>query len=336
VSLVAPSIPPSIAETLKKPSRRGQFVHEEMLRVVFWMAYEGLDADAIWRVVNAEGGYGRDPEIPRRELERIIEGAVSKFQSGYVPPVQARDANGLPVATPKHKITPELTQRWTENAQKFVEGRTTEVGVVDFLEASPIRFSPQNCQLTLLETLFAENEIVAIKAGEYQDPDEALYVEGWRKKLRMGKRITAKKGAWLRPNPMKLGKPSGGNGTYTDADCSAVRYGFLESDALPLPLQLAMLASLRLPIVAITDSAGKSYHALVRLKGDTDEARRGWWASTLDSLNNLFGYDASNKNPSKYTRLAGAFRDEGRREDSSGEQQLIYLAKDRQEGTAIL
>ena len=218
MSLFAPSIPPSIAESLKNPARRGQFVHEEMLRVVFWMAYEGLDADAIWRVVNAEGGYGRDPEIPRGELERIIDGAVSKFQSGYVPPVQARDANGLPVATPKHKITPELIQRWTENAQKFVEGRTTEVGVVDFLEASPIRFSPQNCQLTLLETLFAENEIVAIKAGEYQDPDEALYVEGWRKKLRMGKRITAKKGAWLRPNPMKLGKPSGKNGTYADAD----------------------------------------------------------------------------------------------------------------------
>ena len=208
--------------------------------------------------------------------------------------------------------------------------------MVDFLEASPIRFSPQTYQLTLLETLFAENEIVAIKAGEYADPDEALYVEGWRKKLRMGKRITGKKGAWLRPNPMKLGKPSGGNGTYTDADCSAVRYGFLESDFLPLPLQLAMFASLTLPIVAITDSAGKSYHAIVRLKGETDPERRAWWASNLDSLNRAFGYDASNKNPSKYTRLAGAFRDEGRRADSSGEQQLIYLAKDRQEGTAIL
>ena len=81
MSLVIPSIPLSIEETLKKPARRGQLVHDEMLRVIFWMAYEGLDADAIWRVVDAEGGYGRDPEIPRSEIKRIIEGAIAKRES---------------------------------------------------------------------------------------------------------------------------------------------------------------------------------------------------------------------------------------------------------------
>lgn len=333
MSLIAPSVPTSIEATLLNPSKRGENVHDEMARVIFWMAYEGLDADAIWRVVNAEGGYGQDPEIPKGELSRLIEGAVRKFQSGYVPPQNGSDGTLTP--TPRGKASPERIAQWIENARKYVSERTPEASVADFLEASPVRFNADHYQLTFLETLFRENELVAIQSQGYGSSDESLYVEGWRKKLRLGKRITGKKGAWLRPNPVKM-RASGANNTFTDADCSAVRYGFLESDYLPLQLQLAMFASLELPIVSITDSAGKSFHAIVRLVGETNQSRYDWWQRVLPSLNNLFGYDISNRNPSKYTRLAGAFRDEGRREDSSGEQQLIYLASDRPERTAIL
>ena len=332
---MSPRIPATIEDTLLHPAKRGEGVHEEMRRVIFWMASEGLDENAIWRVVNAEGGYGQDPTIPKGELARLIEGAVGKVASGYVPP-SSTNPDGSPAPTAKGKASPEQIRQWTENAQKFSADKTAEATIADFLEASPIRFHSDHYQLTLLETLFAENEIVAVQSQYYGAKDEALYVEGWSKKLRLGKRITGKKGAWMLPNPVKLGNPSGGYGTYTDQDCSDIRYGFLESDHLPLDLQLAMLASFRLPIVAITDSAGKSYHAIIRLKGNTSEERHGWWIKTLAELNRFFGYDNSNKNPSKYTRLAGAFRDEGRRADSNGEQRLIYLAKDRPEGTAIL
>jgi hypothetical protein len=311
------------------------------------MAFEGLTENAIWRVVNADGGYGRDPSIPQGELARLISGAVTKAGSGFVPPSPlptppADEGTGErfklseTATTPTKKIEKsEQLKLWTENAQKFA---TEKLGITpaDLWDQSPIRFSSPLCQLTLLETLFADSEIVAVQRKHYGAEDEALPVEEWRKRLRKGKLITGRKGAWLRPNPVKRGTPSGENGTYTDADCFDVRLGFLEHDRLPLGVQLAMFASFRLPIVAITDSAGKSYHALVRLRGNTPTERRSWWNRTLDELHRLFGYDASNKNPSKYTRLAGAFRDEGRRADSDGEQRLLYLASDRPEGTTIL
>lgn len=333
LSAPSPYIPRGIGEILKNPCQRGQGLHFEMRRVIYWLAGTGLDAEGIWRVMEASNGYAKQPEADLKEIKRLVKGAVKKLAEGGIEQGEKAEA-GRTKKVSKDKITPAMVEEWRANAEAFLNGRTAEV--VDLHEASPIKTSPLNCQLTFLESLFAERHIVAVNNWGYGGADTALYLEGWRKKLRLGKRITGKKGAWFRPNPVKLGTPSGENNTYADTDVAEVLYGFLENDHLPLSVQLNLFAFLQLPIVAITDSGGKSYHAILRLVGNTDKERREWFQGVLDDMWDNFGYDPSNSNPSKYTRLAGAYRDEGRRPEGDGEQRLIYLATERNNGESIL
>jgi len=304
-----------------------------MRRVIYWLAGTGLDAGGIWRVLEASNGYAKQPEADLGEIRRLVKGALKKLAEGGVEKANTAEAGRSKKVT-KDKVTAEMIAEWQANAEGFLKGR--EAGVEDLFEASPIKASAQNYQLTFLESLFAESHIIAINNGGYGASDTALYLEGWRKRLRLGKRITGREGAWFRPNPVKLGKPHGGNNTYTDEDVAEVLYGFLENDHLPLSTQLNLFAFFELPIVAITDSGGKSFHAIVRLSGNTDKERRDWFQGVLDDMWDNFGYDPSNSNPSKYTRLAGAFRDVGRRATGDGEQKLVYLARERTDGGSIL
>jgi hypothetical protein len=122
-------------------------------------------------------------------------------------------------------------------------------------------------------------------------------------------------GAWLRMNPVD-GRGIG------DANVTAFRFALLESDTLPLDLQLSLFARLPLPVAAILSSGGCSYHAWVRVEAlDLDDYRRT--VSRLLGLVARFGVDGKNKNPSRLSRLPGAKRVIGAAGD--GIQRLLYL-----------
>lgn len=335
MSLAVPVIPFSVADALQNPASRGQSVHEQMQSVIYWMACEGYSEDAIWRVMNASpNGYALDPEIPHGEIRRLIEGALKKVNSGYIPPTSSALVASGDVPMRKEKVTPEQIAKWRANAEEFIGQKGGFVGVEDLMDASPIQPSPVSPTLSLFEALYKEEDLIAVQTEGYGAKDRWLSVADWREKLRLGKRLTGRKGAWFRPNPVN-GTPTGSNQTFTDNDVSSVRYVFLENDFLPLNYQSSVIAHLPFAIHAITDSAGKSLHAIVKLDGIDDKRRLEYSASLTKTLWNRFGFDYSNKNPSKYTRLAGAFRDEGRRENHNGEQTLIYLAKDRKDEPII-
>ena len=125
----------------------------------------------------------------------------------------------------------------------------------------------------------------------------------------------------MRPNPTKeVG--SGRNGAVVDEDVVSPRFLLLESDVLPLDLQICALANFRLPIAAVLTSGGASVHAWVRLDCEdledyTDSANR------ILSAVSRFGFDAANKNPSRLSRLPGATR--GIAASGDGRQRLLYL-----------
>ncbi|MCE0483602.1 MAG: hypothetical protein LV479_05125, partial [Methylacidiphilales bacterium] len=126
-------------------------------------------------------------------------------------------------------------------------------------------------------------------------------------------------GCMFRPNPIS-GMPTGDKGGWTDADITAHRFAVVESDLLPLDLQLSLLARLPLPISAIIFSGGKSYHALVRVDAPEALAYRRDVGRMLALLRPL-GFDQATGNPSRMSRLPGAMRGEG-------QQRLIYLNPD--------
>lgn len=119
-------------------------------------------------------------------------------------------------------------------------------------------------------------------------------------------------GVWLRVNPM--------NGVgVKDTDVKSCRNALIESDDMSLKDQERMLFEMNLPIICITNSGGKSLHAIVKIDADG----RNHYADRVRYLHdecNRMGMtiDKANKNPSRLTRLAGIKRGEK-------EQTLMHL-----------
>ena len=114
----------------------------------------------------------------------------------------------------------------------------------------------------------------------------------------------AEAGVWLRVNPMD------GKG-IADGNVARFRSALVESDDMPLKDQERMLFELGLPITCITDSGGKSLHAIVRIDADG----RNHFADRVRYLHDAceragMTIDTANKNPSRLTRLAGVRRGE--------------------------
>jgi hypothetical protein len=99
------------------------------------------------------------------------------------------------------------------------------------------------------------------------------------------------------------------------------RYAVLECDREPkdewFPIWLKILVQLRLAIVAITDSAGRSAHALVRV---SCESKQAWDQFKFEKLRPLvpFGADDGALSAVRLTRLPQCYR-------TDRKQELLYL-----------
>lgn len=113
-------------------------------------------------------------------------------------------------------------------------------------------------------------------------------------------------GAWVRVNPMD------GKGSL-DANVTAFRNALVECDTLELDRQLAIIRKLRLPCAAITYSGGKSVHAVVKVGAHTLKDYHDRFDVLLKVCKaNGLEVDKGNRNPSRFTRLAGVSRDGGK------------------------
>lgn len=126
-------------------------------------------------------------------------------------------------------------------------------------------------------------------------------------------------------NPL-TGEPNDKNSFRSDDCVCEYRYVLLESDKLPLGQQVALLKGLKLPIVSMTYSGGKSIHALVRADalGFGNIKDKSDWAQKIKlglfSQIVLLGFDRANSNPSRLSRLPGMLRP-----DKDVFQRLLYI-----------
>ena len=150
---------------------------------------------------------------------------------------------------------------------------------------------------------------------------KTLLRDDWMRSIRDHGVPQSEAGAWIRPNPVKQ-HGTGKSGAPCDADVTSYRFCLLESDDLPLDLQLSLWARLPLPIAAIIDSGGRSAHAWVMLNCSSCRRIPSKSISHLHVVGSIWRLQ-SNKNPSRLSRLPGAQREIGKRED--GAQRLLYL-----------
>lgn len=295
--------------------------------------------DDFWKIAKARNGYAHlasdDGEIDRA-IQGLFGGAViSSHTTGSGTSSEPR------VKKKQLEDSDEQRAEWLQNALRFIEDTGGAVGVMDVMEASPIRTAEGKGFITACEALFKPDEGVAVvtKVNDVGVPwgcDEVRTPAEWRKYFNSGKTIRCKAGGWWRVNPMNPKGGSGKHGTIKDEDVISHRYCLLENDKLPIDVQLSLLARLPLPLVSLVDSAGKSLHAFCRLDCPDKPAFKEKATLLLQDLHNRFGFDLVNTNPSRMSRLPDGWRDIKRREGSDGRQAVLYLCDYNTEAKGIL
>ena len=271
------------------------------------------------------------PPWSEGELRHKIDSAsraTHKQSRGYLvgscvgPDSRRNYGNGAPARSRPAKVDPVKT------AERFLNGfRCSETNLAD---ASAVRMDGdwRYDGALLVAALYqpgeqinlvTEFEVTEDREGrpKARPKGRGLTVErdALVSRFECGGSDTGKAGAWLRMNPLD-GRGIG------DANVAAFRFALLESDTLPVELQLPLFARLPLPVAAILSSGGRSFHAWVRVDArDADDYRR--MVSRLLELVGKFGVDSKNKNPSRLSRLPGARRTIGAVGD--GIQRLLYL-----------
>lgn len=186
----------------------------------------------------------------------------------------------------------------------------------------PRNWDPVNEITRYLETLFDPGENVGYVTGSWEKTDDKgtrwLPQKGcWDRTA--GQLIEAlnhcngdigavlgdynqEAGAWIRFNPLD------GNGCKNE-NVTEFRYALVESDAMDLEQQHAIIRELELPVACLVFSGKKSLHAIVHVEAaDYNEYRkRVEYLYNICKKNGLI-IDTQNKNPSRLSRLPGVMR----------------------------
>lgn len=182
-----------------------------------------------------------------------------------------------------------------------------------------------------LEALFDGGETVVITPGHRNESKgrdepcdwlrEARTRDEWVKLFQKTPPAIYFKGAvgvYLKANPMQPGsktlkRKDGSTYELPLADSASVvahRWVLVEGDTLTKQEQLGALKEMGIPYATLTDSGGKSIHALVRLDAADHADYKAQAAQVYKLVGEYMEMDEKNSDPSRYTRLAGAVRGE--------------------------
>jgi len=201
---------------------------------------------------------------------------------------------------------------------------------VDLWESSPIRLwdEPEHDAALFLEALYQAGDLLFI--GErYVDgiPGKTIRTrDEWIDCFRNG----GKAAPHFIVNPL-TGDPAstkdGAKETLRGDGCvAAFRYALVEFDNLTREEQLRFWSSIRLPVVALLDSGGKSVHGILDVRKLAQVVTLEEWTTHIrgrlyDRILKPLGIDMACSNPARLSRLPGYFRSEKR-----AWQRLLWLS----------
>lgn len=175
---------------------------------------------------------------------------------------------------------------------------------------------------TFLKTMFKDDEYVGTCSEFYTAPDgrraptKGLYqrtagqienvLENTHNVSSAVGRYHTADGAYVRINPLD------GRGV-SDESVAAFKYTLIECDTLSMEQQYGFVKALNLPTQTITTSGGKSLHAVVKIDAiNHDQYRERVALLHAECKASGFDVDAATKNPSRYMRIPGVKRGNGR------------------------
>jgi hypothetical protein len=321
-------IPARTRGELASPVPRGQR-HEQMKKIAVPLIGNGLTPEAVF----AQLRFMYEPDVSDREINDLIAWAVSKNPQpcGHDYKVHGHDAQPSRTPIKPERVTGEEARA---NVEKWLNGFRCDEW--DLWHVSPWRpledwrfdslmwfaaLYDKSERINVVTDYAAEAKADGSRKANPQGAGKILFRDEWMRSIREHGTPQSDAGAWIRPNPVKK-NGSGKDGAVRDADVVTYRFCLLESDELPVEIQLSLWARLPLPIAALITTGGRSIHAWVMLTCETEWEYRAIVNRIYKRLTR-FGLCQSNKNPSRLSRLPGTQREIGKCGD--GRQRLLYL-----------
>jgi hypothetical protein len=328
-----PFIPRRTCAKIQNPAPLGQR-HEQAKRIALSLIGQGLSPDAVFSQLR--GMYG--PDVSDREIRNLIAWASARNPQpcGYGGAAGQSFLSSPPVVLPAPaRVTPEQA---VCNAKNFLGD--WHCTIADLWHASPWRPNEdwRKDSSLLIAALYEPNDYINVvtdfsvethkdgkQKANLRGAGKTLLRDDWLRHLRKHGTRESTAGCWIRPNPVRRVRGSGHNGAHTDRDVAVFRNLLLESDDLPIGLQLSLWSRLALPVAAIIASGGRSVHAWLKVDCRDAQEYQGT-ATQIYELLARFNPCPSNKNPSRLARLPGVKRQIGG--IGASEQRLYYLNDD--------
>lgn len=287
--------------------------HPALLSVANYGVMAGLDPQQIQDDILQSIPQGRR-RVPEREITDAVNKALSDHQRGQF----------IPRPRPKPIIKDGKT------ALHKIMGQGKISDDADLWESSPIRLydSPGSDPALLLETLFNPDDLVWI--GDRIQPgilDNTIRTaSAWITYFQNGGKtaphiiINPLTGD---PAPTKSGDSISLRG---DGNVKFFRYCIVEFDDLSRENQIRFWSAVKLPIVALIDTGGKSIHAWLDIQQLSEIQTSVQWESEIktrlyDRILKPLGVDGACSNPARLSRLPGHCRD-------GKYQRLLWLSKE--------
>lgn len=278
----------------------GAGCHPSLLGVANLGVRANLDPEQIFNDIQRSIPQG-GRRVPNNEILKTIQKALRDHQGGAF--------------IPRPRLKPVV--RDGRNALHKIISQAKISDEVDLWELSPIRLldDPAADTALLLETLFKPNEMLFI--GDRYNPGiinkTIRKVKDWIRYFQTG----GKTAPFIIINPLTgRAAPAKGDDKETlrgDLCVKDFRYCLIEFDNLNHEDQVKFWSAVKLPIVALIDSAGKSVHGWIDVQRLSKITTPEQWQSQIkgrlyDRILRPLGVDTTCSNPARLSRLPGHLR----------------------------
>lgn len=299
--------------------------HAALFTIGMSLIGQGFSHDAVFTQLRATF----DAEKTDKEIRDVVSWCASKnpqpcgLGNGMMALPQ-RPMNGHSLNGNGHKPPAPPTPEQVISGEMLVEA--------DWFEKSPVQIPEALADhgKALFQALYAPSENVNLVRTFFIADDGKpkpkgaggiMTQEKWIEWFDKSGPPFSEVGCWIRFNPCNE-KGTGKNGAVSDADIASFRYMMIESDTLPIDVQLSLYGKIELPLSAIIYSGGDSAHAWFKIDCKNAEDYEETVKAIYEKIAPL-GFDKANKNPSRLSRLPGVIRELGGKGDKA--QRLIYL-----------
>lgn len=220
--------------------------------------------------------------------------------------------------------TQHVNMRRTIDAAKLLKGimeRGAAFTESDLWEASRVRIDwpPERDGIEVLRRLYPPQERLFIGARHDAGPGRVLPVSEWIARFERGIAIPE----YVIPNPLtgEPGQTKDGKVSYRADNCvERFRFAVVEFDDMLREKQIQFWAGVKLPVVALLDSGGKSIHGWIRIDATNADEWTRRVENELFEILTAMGADAACKNEARLSRMTGHYRIE-----KGNWQRLLYL-----------